>query len=183
MASHIYLLAQPILVLIGEERTTREKLLAVSLCSKPGLTILEACHRLDTEVTERNLTVDDTVKIAVFTVLAIAGFFVLWGMTFVLCFALTLNIALSSLLGLLTSAATIFALIAVFKPPRRKVHMVLSKRQKIGIYVAWIMIFASNLPMIRINLKLFLGFLPILVFGTFFVIYGTLRSGKEMAQK
>lgn len=43
---NIYLLIQPILVLIGEERKTREKFLAVPFCFKPELTTLEACHRL-----------------------------------------------------------------------------------------------------------------------------------------
>lgn len=140
----------------------------------------------DTEITERNFTVRDTVKIFVFTVLAIAGFFVIWGMTFILCFALTLNFGLSMFLGLFISAATIFALIAcarILIPPRKRIRLVPSKRQKIVVCVAWGIIFASSLPMIRISPKLFLGLLPTLMFVTFLVIYGTLRGEKEMAKK
>ena len=121
------------------------------------------------------------IKIVVFTVLALIGFFVLWGITFFLSLAFTLNIALSLFLGLFISAVTIFALITVLIP-RRRISLVPSKRQIAGVYVAWGIIFVLSLPLIKINPRLFLGYLPTLVGGTFIVIYGTLRrrKGKEM---
>ena len=131
-------------------------------------------------MTEKNSTVGTAIKIVVFTVLALIGFFVLWGITFFLSLAFTLNIGLSLFLGFFISAVTIFALITVLIPPRRRIRLVLSKRQTVGLYVAWAIIFVLSLPLIKINLPLFLGYLPTLMFGTFFVIYG-MRKGKEMA--
>jgi len=136
-------------------------------------------------VTEKKLTVGTAIKIVVFTVLALAGFFVLWGITFFLSLAFTLNIGLSVFLGLFISAVTIFALITVLIPPRRRIRQVLSKRQTVGVYVAWGIIFVLSLPLIKINPLLFLSHLPTLMFGALIVIYGTLRrrQGKEMVQK
>ena len=132
-------------------------------------------------MTEKNSTVGTAIKIVVFTVLAVIGFFVLWGITFVLSLAFTLNIGLSVFLGLFISAVTIFALITVLIPPIRRIRLVLSKRQTVGVYVAWAIIFVLSLPLIKINPLLFLGHLPTLTFGTLIVIYVTLRKGKEMA--
>ena len=136
-------------------------------------------------MTEKKLTVGTAMKIVVFTVLGIIGFFVLWGITFFLSFAFTLNIGLSLFLGLFISAVTIFALITVLIPPRRRIRLVLSKRQTVGVYVALVIIFVFSLPLIKINPLLFLSQLPALMFVTLIVIYDTLkrRKGKEMAQK
>ncbi|TET21000.1 hypothetical protein E3J74_00365 [Candidatus Bathyarchaeota archaeon] len=133
-------------------------------------------------MTEKKLTVGTAIKIVVFTVLALIGFFALWGITFLLSLAFTVNIGLSVFLSLFISAVTIFALITVLIPPRRRIRLVLSKRQTVGFYVAWVIIFVLYLPLIKINPLLFLSILPTLIFGTFFVIYG-MRKGKEMAQK
>lgn len=133
-------------------------------------------------MTEKKLTVGTAIKIVVFTVLALIGFFVLWGITFFLSLAFRLNIGFSLFLGFFISAVTIFALITVLIPPRRRIRLVLSKRQTVGVYVAWAIIVVLSLPLIKINPPLFLSLLPTLMFGTFFVIYG-MRKGKEMAQK
>jgi len=128
-------------------------------------------------VTEKKLTAGAFIKIVVFTVLACVGFFVLWGITFFLSLAFTFNIVLSLFLGFLISAVTIFVLITVLMP-RRRIRLVLSKRQTVGVYVAWGIIFVLSLPVIKI-------YLPTLMVVTLIVIYGTLRrrKGKEMAQK
>lgn len=133
-------------------------------------------------MTEKKLTVGTAIKIVVFTVLALIGFFVLWGITFFLSLAFTLNIGLSVFLGFFISAVTIFALITVLIPPRRRIRLVISKRQTVGVYVALVIIFVLSLPLIKINPLLFLSYLPTLMFGTLIVIYG-LRKGEEMAQK
>jgi hypothetical protein len=131
------------------------------------------------------LTVGVTLKIVVFTILACTGFCVLWGITFFLSFAFTLNIVLSLVLGFIISAVTTFALITVLIPPRKRVHVALSKRQTVGAYVAWSIIFALSLPLIKINPLLFLSGLPASIFVTLLLIYATLRGrkGKETAQK
>lgn len=135
-------------------------------------------------MTEEKLTVGTAMKIVVFTVLALIGFFVLWGITFVLSLAFTLNIVLSVFLGFFISAVTIFALITILIPPRKRIRLVLSKRQTVGLYVAWAIIFILSLPLIKINLPLFLSYLPTATVVTLIVIYGTRRrKGKEMAQK
>lgn len=136
-------------------------------------------------MTEKKLTVGAAIKIVVLTTLACIGFFVLWGITFILSLAFTVNIALSLILGFLISAITIFALITVLIPPRRRIRLVLSKRQTVGVYVAWVIIFVLSLPLIKINPLVFLSYLPTLTVVTLIVIYGTLRrrKGKEMAQK
>jgi hypothetical protein len=122
------------------------------------------------------LTFRAVIKIVVFTVLACIGFFVLFGISFIYISALTLNIGLSLLLGLFISAITIFALITVLIPPRRRIRLVLSKRQTVGVYVVWAIIFVSSLPLIKIDPLLFLGYLPTLVAVTSGVIYETLRG-------
>jgi hypothetical protein len=131
------------------------------------------------------LTVGVALKIVVFTILACMGFFVLWGITFFLSLAFTLNIVLSVFLGFFISAVTIFALITVLIPPRKRIRLVLSKRQIVGAYVAWVIIFALSLPLIKINPLLFLSGLPTSIFVTSLLIYATLRrrKGKETAQK
>jgi len=135
-------------------------------------------------VTEKKLTVGTAIKIVVFTVLALIGFLVLWGITFFLSLTFTLNIGFSVFLGFFISAVTIFAPITVLIPPRRRIRLVLSKRQTVGFYVAWVIIFVLYLPLIKINPLLFLSILPTLIFGTFFVIYGTRRrQGKEIDEK
>ena len=151
---------------------------------------MEACHRLALregqkenkkeviQVTEKKLTVGTAIKIVVFTVLALIGFFALWGITFLLSLAFTLNIVLSLLLSLLISAVTIFALITVLVPPRKRIRVVLSKRQKVGAYVAYAIIFALSLPLIKINLLAFLCILPTLLFVLCVVVYDILRKGK-----
>ena len=132
----------------------------------------------------KELTVKQLSKIVGFTILACMGFFVLWGITFFLSLVYTLNIGLSLFLGLFISAVTIFALITVLIPPRRRMHVALSKRQTVGAYVAWSIIFVSSLPMIKIDPILFLSFLPTLMFLTLVIIYSTLAGRrKETAQK
>ena len=131
-------------------------------------------------MTEKKLTVGTAIKIVVFTVLALICFFVLWGITFFLSLAFTLNIGLSVFLGLFISAVTIFALITVLIPPRRRIRLVLSKRQAVGVYVAWAIIFVLSLPLIKINPLLFLSFLPTLLFALFIMAHDTLRRKKEM---
>ena len=130
-------------------------------------------------MTEKKLTVGTAIKIVVFTVLALIGFFVLWGIIFLLSLAFTLNIGLSLLLSLLISAVTIFALITVLVPPRKRIRVVLSKRQKVGAYAVFVAIFVSSLPLIKINLPLFLGFLPSLVFVLCVIANDTLRKGRK----
>lgn len=136
-------------------------------------------------MTEKKLTVGAFVKIVVLTVLGCIGFYVLYFTIFLLSLAFTLNIGLSLFLGLFISAVTIFALITVLIPPRRRIRLVLSKRQTVGVYVAWVIIFVLSLPLIKINPLVFLSYLPTLMVVTLIVIYGTLRrrKGKEMAQK
>ncbi len=129
-------------------------------------------------MTEKKLTVGTAIKIVVFTILALIGLFVLWGITFLLSLAFTLNIVLSLFLGLFISAVTIFALITVLIPPKKRIRLVLSKRQKVGAYVAWGIIFALSLPLIKINLLLFLSILPTLLFALSVVVHDTLRSRK-----
>ena len=130
------------------------------------------------------MTVGTAIKIVVFTALALIGFYVLWGITFFLSLAFTLNIVLSVFLGLFISAVTIFALITILIPPRSRIRLVISKRQTVGVYVAWVIIFVLSLPLIKINPLLFLGYLPTATVLTLIVIYGTRRrQGKEMAQK
>ncbi len=136
-----------------------------------------------TRSTRNELTVRVALKIIVFTILACTGFFVLWGITFVLSLAFTLNIVLSVFLGFFISAVTIFALITVLIPPRKRIRLVLSKRQIVGVYVAWVIIFALSLPLIKINPLLFLSGLPTSIFVTLLLIYATWRKGKETAQK
>lgn len=77
---------------------------------------------------------------------------------------------------MLITGVTIFALITLI-PSRRK-NIVPSKRQIVGIYVAWAMIFGFSLPLIKIDPVLFLSYLPTLTV-TFIVIYYALRSRKE----
>ena len=137
-------------------------------------------------MTENKLTVGALIKIVVLTILACMGFLVLWGITFVFSLALTfMNVTLSLILSFSISAITIFALITVLIPPRRRIRLVLSKRQTVGVYVAWVIIFVLSLPLIKINPLVFLSYLPTLMVVTLIVIYGTLRrrKGKEMAQK
>jgi hypothetical protein len=85
------------------------------------VTTLEACHfitlREGEESGRKELKSWNFVKMLVFMVFAVIGFFVLWGMTFLLCFALALDTGLSLLLGFSTSAVTIFAFITILMPP------------------------------------------------------------------
>lgn len=137
-------------------------------------------------MTENKLTVGALIKIVVLTILACMGFLVLWGITFVFSLALTfMNVTLSLILSFSISAITIFALITVLIPPRRRIRLVLSKRQMVGAYVAWAIIFVLTLPLIKINPLLFLGSLPALMYALFMIIHDTLRmrGKKEMAQK
>jgi len=124
------------------------------------------------------LTVGAVIKTVVFTVFVLIGFFVLWGITFLLSLVFTLNIALSLLLSLVISAVTIFALITILMPPWKRSRLVLSKRQKVGAYVAYAIIFVFSLPLIKIDPLLFLSHLPTLTV-TFILIYVFTREGKR----
>jgi hypothetical protein len=135
------------------------------------------------KVTEEKLTVGVLIKIVVLTVLACIGFFVLWAFVFLLSLPL-MNSELSVFLSMLISAITIFALITVLIPLRRS-QPVPSKRQRVATYVAWTIISALYLPLIKINFLLFLFCLPALTIATFIVIHDALRwrKGKEIAKK
>lgn len=134
-------------------------------------------------MTEKKSIARALIKIVVFTILACIGFFVLFGISFIYVFALTLNVELSLLLGLLISAVTMFTLVTILRPSRSRVA--LSRRQMIGVYVVLAAIFVLSLPLVKINCLLFLSWLPSFAAVTFIVIYETLRvrNGKEMAQK
>ena len=137
-------------------------------------------ERSDGKVTEEKLTVGTLLKLVVLKVLACLGFFVLWGFLFLLSLPL-MNVELSLFLSMLISAITIFALIALIPFRRRKI--VASKRQKVGIYVAYAIILAFILPLIKINPVLFLSILPSASAATFILIYYALRSRKGEEKK
>jgi hypothetical protein len=134
------------------------------------------------EMTEKKLAAKEAIKSVVFTVFAIMFFFVLWGIVFVLSLVFTLNVVLSLFLGLFISAVTTIVLITTLKPEQ---HLFLSKRQKIGAYIMYAIIFAFYLPLIQINPLLFLGILPILLFVSIIIIHNTLRKreAEGMTQK
>lgn len=143
----------------------------------------EQKERSDRKVTEKKLTVGTAIKIVVFTVLALIGFLVLWGVTFFLSLAFTLNIGLSLLLGLFISAVTIVTLVTILIPPRRRIRLVLSKRQTVGVYVAWVIIFVLSLPLIKINPLVFLSYLPTLVVGAVILINDAFRRRRKNEMK
>lgn len=132
-------------------------------------------------MTEEKFTVRTFIKIVVLTVLACIGFFVLWG--FIFLFSLPLrNYELSVFLSMLISAITIFALIMVLMPLKRRKYVALSKKQTAGAYVAWAIIFVFSLPLIKIDTLLFLSYLPTLVAILVIIIYHSLRrKRKDMA--
>ena len=139
-------------------------------------------QRSDTKVTEEKLTVGLLIRIVALTVLACIGFLGLWAFMFLLSLPL-MNLELSVILSMLTSAITIFALITMIPSKRR--NLIPSKRQTVGLYIAWAIVFVFTLPLIKIDPLLFLGYLPTLMAVTFIMICDVLRrrKGKEMAQK
>jgi hypothetical protein len=122
-------------------------------------------------VVEKKLSVGEALKTFGFMVLAIAGFFVLWGMAFILSLPFTPNIGVSIPVSFVISAVITGALVTIF--PRKRSQLVLSKRQEIGVYVAYAVIFVASLPLIKIDLPLFLGLLPTLIVTLLVVIIGS----------
>jgi len=107
-------------------------------------------------VTENKLTVGALVKIVVFTILALLGFFGLWAYIFFLSLALTLDIGLSLILGLFISGVTISALVTILTRSRWRHRPVSSKRQRVGAYVVCAIVFILGLPLTKTNPQLFL---------------------------
>jgi hypothetical protein len=150
---------------------------------KPGLIALEARHRLAPiegqkenkgkerkemkSLSEKKLTVTEFAKTIGFIVLAIVCFFGLWGIVFLLSLPL-MNIELSIFGSLLVSGITILTVVAILT--RKRPRYVLSRRQKIGAYIAYAIIVAVNLPLIKINPPLFLAVLPTLIFAFLMLI-------------
>jgi hypothetical protein len=56
------------------------------------------------------------------------------------------------------------------------------KKQKIRIYIAWMIIFGLSLPLIKINPSILLGYLPTLIGSGFIIVYA-LRKEKEVGAK
>lgn len=140
-----------------------------------------ARKRSDRKVSEGRLTAGALVKIVVLVVLACVGFFGLWAFIFLLSLPF-MNPEMSLILSMLISAITIFALITIL--PTGREHLVPSKKQRVGLYVAWTIVFAFSLPLAKIDPSLFIGFVPALAVSLVVIRYSLgKRKGKEMAQE
>ena len=129
-------------------------------------------------MTEEKSNARALTKIVIVTVLACIGFLVVFGVSVIYVFALTLNMELSLILGFLIGAAAMFTFVAVLRPSKGS-PLVLSRKQKIGTFFVAVVIFVSSLPLIRIAPLLFPSCLPAPVAVIFILIYDALRTRKR----